>query len=165
MRPRSSWVTAAVFNRPVPQDAVILFRCFTIFINGDEVSASVVVQNPLGEEQALTVSVTAPGAGYIGVIVTWDGKTLILTVYAGGAVYQDSATVPDDPDNDFIWSIVCEPQEPLFVGHVPPKYSVPGLPGSYSGNICLLFFTDKLYPNAEAVKADMQIDYYGPPWS
>ncbi|XP_013414530.1 uncharacterized protein LOC106176610 [Lingula anatina] len=105
-----------------------------------------------------------PGHGYILVILTWDGKTLTLTVYQGINVYQDSATVPDDPDNDYIWSLVCLPAQPLFVGHVPwPFDDDPAIPGSYSGNICLLYFTDKLYDNADAAKADVLLDYVGPP--
>ncbi|XP_013414525.1 uncharacterized protein LOC106176607 [Lingula anatina] len=164
MRPRSSWVSAVVISRDGSQNAVILYECFSIFINGDEVSASVVVQNPLGEQQTLSVSVTAPPAGYALVILRWDGKVLTLTLIDDGIVYQDSAQVLEDPDNDFIWSIVCLPQQPLFVGYVPSDYNKPGLPGSYSGNICLLYFTDKLYDNDDDVEADIRLDYIGPQW-
>ncbi|XP_013414526.1 uncharacterized protein LOC106176608 [Lingula anatina] len=163
MRPRKSWVTAVVFNRDPPQNATILYECITIFIyDNDWVKASVVVQNPLGGEETLTVSVHAPGGGYILVIVIWDGKTLTLAVFAGGNLYVNSVTVSNV---DYPWSIVCLPAQPLFVGYVPwPFDDDPALPGSYSGNICLLFFTDKRYDNPDAIKADILLDYVGPPF-
>ncbi|XP_013414517.1 uncharacterized protein LOC106176594 [Lingula anatina] len=59
MRPRTSWLTALVFNRDPPQNAVILFECITIFIYDDgTITASIVVQNPEGKKHPLTVSVT-----------------------------------------------------------------------------------------------------------
>ncbi|XP_013414529.1 uncharacterized protein LOC106176609 [Lingula anatina] len=162
MRPRDSWLTAVVFNREGSQDAVLLYGCITISISGDVISASVVIRNPLAQEVPLTVTNDAPGAGYVLVILRWNGKVLTLTVYAGDAAYESFVIAPIVPDHDFKWSIVCLPQEPLFVGYVPPTYNVPGLPGSFSGNICLLYFTDKVYENAEPARVDVMADYSGP---
>ncbi|XP_023932967.1 uncharacterized protein LOC112041250 [Lingula anatina] len=143
-RNRENWVVGVVFNRDVSQDSVILYKTPSIFINGDVISASASVMDYFGNKTTLEVSVTAPGAGFLAVVLRFDGTTLTLSVYdESGNLYQDSVNAPGEAA--IPWAIFYPPQEPLFVGHVPADANPPpGLPGSYSGKICMLYFTDEL---------------------